>query len=263
LNTYTLLQLVTTTIMSVFRSPNKTARKFWDFSQPADLILAVDSNEYYVHRALLAKSSPVFQIMLESEHFIEKDLGKIELPDKKSEDIQLMLNFLYPFGHQITEKTNIESLLNLSREYQIKKTKSLCENFLLRKLPSIDQFIIAQEYDLPLLKEKCLKQLADKALNMLQEHPRFIEINDTNRLLILEQQLKRLQTYCKKVSQIAQASDMRYMPIITHVHCGHKPKNCNNPHFICQICKASALRGYIKEESWRLGLDKNKSASCS
>ena len=29
-------------------------------------------------------------------------MEKIELPDKKGEDIQQLLNFLYPFGHQIT-----------------------------------------------------------------------------------------------------------------------------------------------------------------
>lgn len=107
------------------------------------------------------------------------------------------------------ENTNVESLLNLSREYQIQKTKDLCEAYLLRKVPTIDQLIVAQEYDLPLLKDKCLKQLSEKALNGLQDHPRFAEINDSNRLLILEQQLKRLQTYCRKVSQIAHASDMR------------------------------------------------------
>lgn len=102
-------------------------------------------------------------------------------------------------------------MLNLSREYQIKKIKDLCEAYLLRKVPTIDQLIIAQEYDLQLLKDKCLKQLSDKALNGLQDHPRFSEINDKNRILIMEQQLKKLQVYCKKISQIAQASDMRYV----------------------------------------------------
>lgn len=40
--------------------------------------------------------------MLESSHFKESNMEKIELPDKKGEDIQQLLNFLYPFGHQIT-----------------------------------------------------------------------------------------------------------------------------------------------------------------
>ena len=89
--------------MSVFRSsPSKVARKFWDFTRPADLVLIVDGLEYFVHKYILTKSSPVFQIMLESNHFKESNMEKIELPDKKGEDIQQLLNFLYPFGHHIT-----------------------------------------------------------------------------------------------------------------------------------------------------------------
>lgn len=89
--------------MSVFKSsPTKIVRKFWDFTRPADLVLVVEGLEYFVHKSILTKSSPVFKIMLESSHFKESNMEKIELPDKKGEDIQQLLNFLYPFGHQIT-----------------------------------------------------------------------------------------------------------------------------------------------------------------
>lgn len=109
----------------------------------------------------------------------------------------------------LTDQTDLESLLCLSREYQINNVKVLCENHLLRRVATIEELIIAQEYDLPNLKEKCLKQLSEKPLNGLQEHPRFNEIDHSIRIRILEQQLKRLQVYCKKVSQIAHAADMR------------------------------------------------------
>lgn len=33
--------------------------------------------------------------MLESDHFSEKHMEKIDLPEKKSEDISLLLKFLY------------------------------------------------------------------------------------------------------------------------------------------------------------------------
>ena len=134
---------------------------------------------------------------------IEIPFSMVNLLFESERCIILYLQFFF-----IAETTDIESLLDLSREYQIKKIKDMCETHLLHKIPSIDQFIVAQEYDLPLLKEKCMKQLADKALNGLQDHPRFIEINYKNRLLILEEQLNRLQTYCKKVSQITHASDL-------------------------------------------------------
>ena len=107
------------------------------------------------------------------------------------------------------DNTNFQSLLDLSREYQINEIKTLCESHLLRKPPTVDQLIIAEEYDLINLRERCLKELSEKALNGLQDHPRFSEISDKTRLVIMEQQLKRLQTYCKKISQIATATDMR------------------------------------------------------
>lgn len=113
------------------------------------------------------------------------------------------------FVYLIIDSTNFQSLLDLSREYQINEIKTLCETHLLRKPLTVDQLIIAEEYDLNNLREKCLKELSEKALNGLQDHPRFSEISDKTRLVIMEQQLKRLQTYCKKISQIATATDMR------------------------------------------------------
>ena len=77
-------------------------RKFWDFTQPPDVILQVENEDIYAHRTLLVKASPVFAVMLESDHFIEKNLPKIKLPFKRIEEIQQLLNFVYPFGHQIS-----------------------------------------------------------------------------------------------------------------------------------------------------------------
>ena len=116
----------------------------------------------------------------------------------------------YLFSLFLSENTNFQSLLDLSREYQMEDIKNLCETFLLRKPPSVDQLIIAEQYNLCNLRENCLKELSEKALNGLQEHPRFGEISDKTRLVIMGHQLKRLQLYCKKISQIATATDMRY-----------------------------------------------------
>ncbi|XP_004207049.1 BTB and MATH domain-containing protein 36 [Hydra vulgaris] len=228
----------------------------WDFTRKTDLTLLVQDSEFHVHRFILSSCSPVFNVMLESDNFVEKTCQIIKLPNKKKEHIQLMLNFIYPFGHHITEQTDINCLLNLSREYQINKIRDLCEKYLLQKIPTVEQLIIAQEYGFTLLKEKCLLQLSEKALALLQDHPRYNELSESNKLKLAEQHVKILQTYCKKTAQIAQASDMRYIPIATHVQCGHKPKHNNNPHFICHYCRASALRGFIKDQSRKLGLEK-------
>ena len=99
------------------RSPSKTRntnntqqqqqqqhRRFWDFTQQPDVILQVENEDIFAHRTLLVNASPVFAVMLESDHFIEKHLPKIKLPFKKIEDVQQLLNFIYPFGHQICGK---------------------------------------------------------------------------------------------------------------------------------------------------------------
>lgn len=91
----------------LFRSPGKSVRKYWDFTQAPDVVLEVEGEDIYAHRAILINASPVFRVMLESDHFIEKNLAKICLPQKRVVDIQQLLNFIYPFGHQITGKKNL------------------------------------------------------------------------------------------------------------------------------------------------------------
>ena len=88
-------------------------RKFWDFTQQPDVILQVENEDIYAHKTLLVKASPVFAVMLESDHFIEKHLPKIKLPFKKIEDVQQLLNFVYPFGHQICGSYILINLLIL------------------------------------------------------------------------------------------------------------------------------------------------------
>ena len=88
--------------MSSPKNLSSPIRRYWDFTQQPDVILVVEDEDIYAHRAVLSYASPVFRVMLESDHFIEKNSTKINLPYKKVEDIQQLLNFIYPFGHQIT-----------------------------------------------------------------------------------------------------------------------------------------------------------------
>lgn len=80
--------------------PNR--QLIWDLFRIVDVILEVENEDIFAHKSLLVSASPVFAVMLESDHFIEKSLPKIKLPFKSVEDIQQLLNFVYPFGHQIS-----------------------------------------------------------------------------------------------------------------------------------------------------------------
>ena len=68
----------------------------WDFKRKLpDLTLVVEDEEYHVHKEVLTEVSPVFKVMLESKNFRENFVNEIELPGKKKEDIQQLLNVLY------------------------------------------------------------------------------------------------------------------------------------------------------------------------
>eukprot|EP00794_Sanderia_malayensis_P017621 gene17621-19375_t len=227
--------------------------EFWNFTLPSDLVLSVESRELHVHKEILCHHSPVFKVMLESD-FLEKKMEKIPLPGKTVSQVLEMLNFIYPFGHEVNDTTDIYNLLDLSREYQIDKIKTQCEVFLKRKPASLDLLITAQEYDLFMVREKCLKYLSSRALAGLQDHPKFEMLSEENKIKIMQVQLQHLQQYCKKVWKIASTADPRYIPMILPT-CNHRPKGCNTPHFFCNSCKASVLKSYVRNESWRMGFD--------
>ncbi|XP_047136168.1 speckle-type POZ protein-like isoform X2 [Hydra vulgaris] len=172
-------------------------KSYWEFNRKADVTLLVEGEELYVHRFILSSCSPVFNVMLESDNFIEKNSRIIPLPDKKREDIQEMLNFIYPFGHQISEKTDIDSLLTLSREYQINKILNLCEKYLLNQIPTVELLITAQEFDLIELRKKCIEYFSEKALLSLISHPKYNELTEDNKLILAERQVITLQKFCE------------------------------------------------------------------
>jgi len=54
------------------------------------------------------------------------------------------------------EGDNVAVLLSLAREYQIDGLTKHCEQFLLRRKPSVHSFVLAKEFSLRTLKSKCL-----------------------------------------------------------------------------------------------------------
>ena len=74
------------------------------FTVPDELssvTLIVEGQRLYVHKEVLAAWSPVFKSMF-TRDFKEKELGEIELPEKKVEDFVELLHCMYPPIKQIT-----------------------------------------------------------------------------------------------------------------------------------------------------------------
>ena len=61
----------------------------------------MEKRDLYVHREVLCAHSPVFKAMLEAD-FRERRMDRIPLPGKSVQQVLEMLNFIYPFGHEIT-----------------------------------------------------------------------------------------------------------------------------------------------------------------
>ena len=96
----------------------------------SDLVLLVEERKVYVHKAILAISSPVFETMM-SSNFKEKNAKEIPLPGKKVEEIEDLLRAIYPYCEHAISRQNCCSLLKLSSEYQMDELKKRCEKFVL------------------------------------------------------------------------------------------------------------------------------------
>jgi len=86
----------------------------------SNVTIQVEDTLLYVNADILKVFSPVFNAML-SEHFIEGQERKIELPSKKAHNVIRLLRFFYPDRDlPIEDKCDFYSLLSLCEEYQIK-----------------------------------------------------------------------------------------------------------------------------------------------
>ena len=71
-----------------------------DFSRPwhfSDVVLSVDGTKFHVHKSTLSIWSPVFEKMFTSD-FAEKDAKEIELPGKKTPEVEVLLKIVYTHG---------------------------------------------------------------------------------------------------------------------------------------------------------------------
>ena len=102
----------------------------------------------------------------------------------------------------LLEKTNIASLLDLSREYDIQTINDRCELFLLSKEPSVSNLVIAQDYGLRELLKKCISHFSEKALIKIEEDKDFNKVSEANQIRIMKKQRKILQDYGRRTQEV-------------------------------------------------------------
>ena len=173
-----------------------------DFSQPwklSDAVLVVEEEQFHVHQAVLAWSSPVFEKMVASE-FQEKDSNEIPLPGKSSTEFKEMLLMIYPSTSekQITEE-NCYFLVKLAHEYQMDAIVQKCEDFIVKKMKTkpkdgtLAELIFAQTYELEKLRQASVKHAHNLKLEELKMNEMYDQIQPENLREIVEGIIIRLQ----------------------------------------------------------------------
>ena len=179
------------------------------FSEPwedSDLILLVEDEKFHVHRLIMSMNSPVFKAMFKSQ-FKEATANEIPLPEKKANEILDILKRVYSkqFIEEPVDITegNVEHLLKLSDEYQIKHIFDACINFV-KTHPKTKQNVMklrkmAMNYNLDRVRDECDDMLKNLKLTTLSEIVDLKGLDHETLQYFLEQRIKRLETVLDKV----------------------------------------------------------------
>ena len=187
-----------------------------DFTQPwkfSKVVLVVEEERLYVHRAMLALSSPVFEKMFTSEFQEEKNKNKneIPLPGKSSTEFKELLLMIHVFPlaseKQIT-KENCYFLVKLAHEYQIYAIVQKCEDFIVVKLETkpkdgiLANLVFAQTYKLEKLRRAIVDQAHNLKLEELKHDRMYDQIQTENLKATMEGIIRRLQRESEKSRRI-------------------------------------------------------------
>lgn len=184
------------------------------FSEPwhmSDAILLVEGERLHVHRSTLSMCSPFFERMFTAD-FLEKNQMEIQLPDKKASEIKEMLLMIYPNSLKKISESNVYFLLSLADEYLMGKLTERCTNYLLQrkksKSESIDLLVLAQRFNLELLRDQCIKIAKDWPLSNLKALKKYKSVSPENRGKLAEERLEYVEVSCE-----------RYLNQFTEKHC--------------------------------------------
>ena len=93
-------------------------------------------------------------------------------------------------------------LLSLADEYQMGRLTKRCEEYLLQrrksKSQSIDFLVIAQKFNLKVLREQCIKIAKDWPLSKLKAHKMYKSVSLENGRELAEKRLEQIENSCQK-----------------------------------------------------------------
>ncbi|XP_020620935.1 kelch-like protein 18 isoform X1 [Orbicella faveolata] len=180
------------------------------FSDPwkgSDLVLVVEDEKFHVHRVILRLNSPVFEAMFNSQ-LKESTANEIPLPEKNASGVLDFLKIIYGFQYiqervEITME-NVEDLLQLSDEYQVKQyIFDPCVKFLEDQPKTKENVMkivaLANLYNLEKVHQGCIDLLKNMKLESLSETVHLQDLDKEQTQYYLTRRIERLERFLDEV----------------------------------------------------------------
>ncbi|XP_064630329.1 BTB and MATH domain-containing protein 38-like [Lineus longissimus] len=166
-----------------------------DFTHPwrhGDITFKVEGKRLYANKTILSMWSPVFEAMFTND-FKEKNAMEIKLPEKEYEEVLELMKVIHPPNKQVDENC-VYSLLPLAREYQMITVLEKCEAQLMTQPANMEHLIIAEEYGLSKLLDRCISYAAQVSLNDLEQKTEYLKLEPNTIIELLRRKIQVLET---------------------------------------------------------------------
>ncbi|KAF1764152.1 hypothetical protein GCK72_004099 [Caenorhabditis remanei] len=155
-----------------------------------EMFLPSDQNDTIL---FLSYHSEYFRALF-SSNFKEGQMDEIPIGEVSYEDFVLLLSTFYPNPVFPTDKT-VEKLLELARRFLVSSVINIIEYHLLNnsKINSEKMLWMADEYVMPKLLEKCIRELnsMEKA-KKLEKSPEYEKLSDSAKAKVLNRLIKMI-----------------------------------------------------------------------
>ncbi|CAH1784972.1 unnamed protein product [Owenia fusiformis] len=181
-----------------------------DFSKPwqfGDIIFIVEDKKIYANKTILSMWSPVMEAMFHRD-FKEKNAMEINLPHKSYEEVIEFLKVLHPPNEEISG-SNITKILPLIQEYQVDILMKRCEDLLMCRSGCIQNYILAQKYNLQKLKDSSYAWLKRTPVGRLKQQPDFEKLDPEVLMEIFAEKCERFEKCQDSLREVKQVIERK------------------------------------------------------
>ncbi|CAH1784971.1 unnamed protein product [Owenia fusiformis] len=207
-----------------------------DFSKPwqfGDIIFIVEDKKIYANKTILSMWSPVMEAMFHRD-FKEKNAMEINLPHKSYEEVIEFLKVLHPPNEEISgilsdsqaidsvlhnssfvdrnlknSGSNITKILPLIQEYQVDILMKRCEDLLMCRSGCIQNYILAQKYNLQKLKDSSYAWLKRTPVGRLKQQPDFEKLDPEVLMEIFAEKCERFEKCQDSLREVKQVIERK------------------------------------------------------